>query len=127
MAVSPIVVDYSRPIKPLFLQYPRLGIIHSIFKKAVNIAFDETMLALLSDELPRMPNSVRLHAIVLHKLLPKLKPGMEVRIGNNTIDISPCKFSLHLSGTSAWEPKPDVTACSWDREVVASHTRLLAQ
>jgi hypothetical protein len=127
MAVSLNVVDYSRPIIPLFLQYPRFGTIHSVFKKAVNIAFDETILALLSDELPRMPNCVRLHAVELHKLLPNLEPGMDVCIGNNTLDISPCKFSFHLSGISAWEPRPDVTAYNWDRETVASHTRLLAQ
>ena len=127
MAVSPNIVDYSRPIKPLFLQYPRFGTIHSVFKKVVNIAFDETILALLSDELPRMPNSVRLHSLVINRLLPNLEPGMDVCIGNDTLDISPCKFSFHLSGTSAWEPRPDVTAYNWDRKTVALHIRLLAQ
>ncbi len=127
MAVSPSVVDYSRPIIPLFLQHPRFGTIHSVFKKAVNIAFNETILALLSDELPRMPNSVRLHAVVFNHLLPHLEPGMGVRIGNNTLDISLCKFSFHLSSTPAWEPRPDVTAYNWNRETVAFHTRLLAQ
>ncbi len=127
MSVSPYVVDYSRPIKPLFLQYPRFGTIHSVFKKVVNITFDETILALLSDELPQMPNSVRLPAAVLHMLLPNLEPGMDACIGNDTLAIPPCKFSFQLSGTPAWEPRPDVTAYHWDRETVASHTRLLAQ
>src|SRR6516162_10190995 len=103
MAVSLNVVDYSRPIIPLFLQYPRFGTIHSVFKRAVNIAFDETILTLLSDELPRMPNCVRLQADVFHKLLPNLEHGMKVCIGNDTLDISSCKFSFHLSAISAWE------------------------
>ena len=127
MAVSPIVVDYSRPVKGLFLQRPRIGTIHSVFKKAINIAFEETMLALLSDELPRMPNSVRLHSVVISKLLPNLEPGMEVCVGNDKFIISPCNFSFYISGAPAWEPRPDVTAYNWDREIVALHTRFLAQ
>ena len=127
MTVSPIVVDYSRPIKGLFLQRPRIGTIHSVFKKAINIAFEETMLALLSDELPRMPNSVRLHSVVISKLLPNLEPGMEVWVGNDTFIISPCNFSFYLSGTPTWEPRPDVTAYDWSRETVALQSRLLAQ
>jgi Protein of unknown function (DUF2877) len=127
MAGSPIVVDYSRPIKPLFRQYPRIGTIHSIFKKTTNIAFDETMLALLSDELPHMPNCVRLNSVAMNELLSDLEIGMEVCISNDTLIISPCNFSFCLSGTLAWEPRPDVTAYNWDRETVALHTRLLAQ
>ncbi len=127
MAISPIVVDYSRPILPLFTQQPRAGTIHSVFKKATNIAFDETMLVLLSDELPRMPNSVRLHSVVTEELFPNLRPGMEAYIGKDSLAITPCNFSFHLSDTPLWEPRPDVTAHNWDREAVAQHTRLLTQ
>ncbi len=126
MAVSSIVVDYSRPLKPLFRRHPQIGTIHSVFKKAANIAFDDVMLVLLSDELPRMPNSVRLHSCVINELLPNLKPGMEVYIGDDTFNIYPCNFTFHLSGTPLWEPKPDVTRYHWDRETVAVHTRSLA-
>ena len=44
MAVSPKAVDYSRPIQPIFLQEPRVGTIHSVFNKAANITFEETLL-----------------------------------------------------------------------------------
>lgn len=127
MAVSHISVDYSRPILSLFSQEPRVGTIHSIFKKATNIAFDETMLTLLSNELPCMPNSVRLHSVVVQELFPNLQPGMEVYVGNNTLVIPPCNFSFHLSDTAVWEPRPDISAHKWDSETVARHTSLLAQ
>ena len=127
MTVSLIAVDYSRPIQPIFLQEPRVGTVHSVFNKATNIAFDETLLALLSDELPRMPNSVRLRSVVTDELLPNLRPGMEVSVGNDKLAIPTCNFSFHLSDTPLWEPRPDVTAYQWHRETVAQHTRLLTQ
>src|SRR5438046_7420269 len=110
MSVSLVAVDYSRPIQPFFEQEPRVGTIHSAFRKAVNITHDCTMLALLSDELPRMPNSVRLRSVVADELLPNLQPGMEVYIGNDTLAIPACNFSFHLSATPIWEPRTDVTA-----------------
>ena len=127
MAVSLIAVDYSRPIQPIFLQEPRIGTVHSIFNKATNITFDGTMLALLSDELPRMPNSVRLRSDVTDKLFLNLKPGMEVCVGNDTLVIPTCNFSFHLADTPLWEPRPDVNLYQWNRETVAQHTRLLTQ
>jgi Protein of unknown function (DUF2877) len=127
MAVSLIAVDYSRPIQPLFTQELRVGTVHSVFNKATNITFDETLLALLSDELPRMPNSVRLHSVVSGEFLPSLHPGIEVCVGNNTLVIPSCDFSLHLSGTPLWEPRPNVAAYKWSRAKVMQHTRLLTQ
>jgi hypothetical protein len=127
MAVSLRAVDYSRPIKPLISKQPRVGIIHSVFNKAMNITFDETLLALLSDELPRMPNSVRLHSFVTDELFPKLQPGMEVCIGNDTFVIPTCNFSFRLSDAPLWDPRPDVTAYKWNRETVAHYTNLLTQ
>ncbi len=127
MTVSLTAVDYSRPIQPRFLHEPRVGTVHSVFNKATNIAFDETLLALLSDELPRMPNSVRLRSVVTDKLLSDLQPGMEVCVGNDTLVIPTCNFSFHLSDTPLWEPRPDVTAYQWHRETVAQHARLLTQ
>jgi hypothetical protein len=127
MAVSLIAVDYSRPIQPLFSQEPRVGTVHSVFNRATNINIDESLLALLSDELPRMPNSVRLRSVVTDELLPNLQPGMEVCVGNDTLIIPTCNFSFHLSDAPLWEPRPDVTAYQWNRETVAQHTRLLTQ
>jgi Protein of unknown function (DUF2877) len=127
MAVSLIAIDYSRPIQPIFLQEPRIGTVHSVFNKATNIIFDETLVSLLSDELPRMPNSVRLHSVVIDKLLPNLQPGMEVYVGNETLVIPTCNFSFHLSDIPLWEPRPDVTVYRWNRETVGRHTHLLTQ
>ncbi len=127
MVVSLIAVDYSRPIQPIFLQESRIGTVHSIFNKATNISFDETLLALLSDELPRMPNSVRLRSVVIDELLQNLKPGMEVCVGYNTFAIPILSFSFQLTHTSLWEPRPDVNAYQWNRETVVLHTRLLSQ
>ena len=127
MAVSLKAVDYSRPIQPLFTQELRVGTVHSVFNKATYITFDETLLALLSDELPRMPNSVRLHSVVSGELFPSLQPGMEVCVGNNTLVIPTRNFSLQLSDTPSWEPKPDVAAYPWNHATVAQHTRLLTQ
>jgi Protein of unknown function (DUF2877) len=127
MTVSLVAVDYSRPIQSIFLHEPRVGTVHSVFNKATNIAFDETLLALLSDELPRIPNSVRLRSVVTDELLPNLRPGMEVIIGNDRLAIPTCNFSFVLPDTSAWEPRPNVSANYWRRETVAQHTRLLTQ
>jgi hypothetical protein len=127
MNVSQLAADYSRPIQPMFEQEPRAGTIHSVFRKAANITLDDTMLALLSNELPRMPNSVRLPSVVAEELLPQLRPGMEARIGNERLLIPTRNFSLHLPETPAWEPRPDIAAYHWRRETVAQHVRLLAR
>jgi Protein of unknown function (DUF2877) len=126
MTISLVAADYSRPIQPMFEQEPRAGTIHSVFRKAVNITLDDTMLALLSNELPRMPNSVRLPSLVAVEFLPNLRPGMEVWVGNERLLIPARNFSLHLPESPAWEPRPDITAHHWRRETVAQHVRLLA-
>ena len=126
MTSSQVAADYSRPIQLMFAQKPRIGTIHSVFRKAVNITLGDTMLALLSNELPRMPNGVRLSPVVAKELLLQLRPGMEVWIGNERLLIPTRNFSLHLPGTPAWEPRPDIGAYRWNRETVAQHVRLLA-
>lgn len=125
MTISRVAVDYSRPVQLVFEQEPRAGTIHSVFRKAVNIAFDDAMLALLSDDLPRMPNSVRLPPAIAEELFTQLQPRMEVSIGNERLLIPACNFSLHLPEKPAWEPRPDITAHNWHRETVAQHVRLL--
>ena len=126
MTVSLVAVDYSRPVQPIFERESRVGTIHSVFHKAMNIALDGTLLALLSTELPHMPNSVRLSKMIVDELLPKLQPGMEVWIGNEKLFIPAYNLSLRLPETAAWEPRPDVTAYQWHPETVARHVRLLA-
>src|SRR5260370_40673689 len=96
MAVSLVAVDYSRPIRPMFEQGSRTGTVHSVFHKAANIALDDTMLALLSDELPRMPNSVRLAAVVADELLWGLKPSMKIRGGSGRGFITCHGCILHM-------------------------------
>ena len=126
MSASLVAVDYSRPIQPLLQQEPRVATIHSVFHRAVNIALDDTMLALLSSELPCMPNSVRLSPIASERLSGSLHAGMEVLIGNASLRIPARDFSLHLPQTPPWEPRPDITAYRWSRETVTRHVRLLA-
>jgi len=127
MTTSLLATDYSRPIQPLFEQGPRAGTIHSVFRKAVNIVTsDDTMLAVLSNELPRMPNSVRLTPIMAEKLLRHLQPGLEIWIGDGRLLILAHDLAIHLPETSAWEPRPEITAYHWGHETVAQHVRLLA-
>ena len=126
MLLPLVAVDYSRPIQPMFEQVERIGTIHSVFNKAMNIALDGTLLALLSTELPHMPNSVRLSSSVTKELLPILRPGMEVRVGNDRLNIPAYNVSLRLPETPAWEPRPDITSYQWHRETVAQHVSLLA-
>jgi hypothetical protein len=92
----------------------------------MNIALDGTLLAVLSNELPRMPNSVRLPSSVTKELLPNLRPGMEVRVGNDRLHIPAHNFSFRLPETTAWEPRPEVSTYHWHRKTVAQHVRLLA-
>jgi hypothetical protein len=127
MTISQVAADYSRPIQPMFEREPRVGAIHSVFRRAANIALDDTMLALLSYDLPRMPNSVRLPSVVAEKLLPQLRPGMEVWIGNDRLFIPARNFSLHLPETPAWEPRPATAEHLWHREIVVRHARLLGR
>ena len=127
MTLALVALDYSRPVQPMFEQSSRIGTIHSVFLKAVNIAVGDTMLALLSSEVPRMPNSVRLSAFVMEKLYNSLHPGMEVEIGGGRINIPYIDFSLWLPKKAAWEPRPDIAAHRLCRATVAQHTRLLAQ
>jgi hypothetical protein len=126
MTVSLVAVDYSRPVQPIFARESRDGTIHSVFHKAMNIALDGTLLALLSIELPHMPNSVRLSSMLVDELLPKLQPGMEVWIGSEKLFIPAYNLSLLLPETAAWEPRPDITAYQWHPATVAQHVRLLA-
>jgi hypothetical protein len=127
MTTSLLATDYSRPIQPLFEQAPRAGTIHSVFHKAINIAIsDDTMLAVLSNDLPRMPNSVRLSPFVAEKLLRHLWPGMEIWIGDGRLLILAQDLALRLPETSPWEPRPEIMSYHWCREKVAQHVRLLA-
>src|SRR5260370_40599289 len=90
----------------MFEQGSGTGTVHSVFHKATNIALDDTMLALLSDELPRMPNSVRLAAVVADELLWSLKPSMKVQGGSWGLFIPEIGFVLHLPEHPARGPLP---------------------
>lgn len=127
MALALEALDYSRPIQPMFEQPSRIATIHSVFRKAVNLAVGETMLALLSSEVPRMPNGVRLPALVMEELYSSLRPGMKVEIGDDSLNIRALDLSLRLPQKAAWEPRPDVAAHHWCLTTVAQHTSLLAR
>jgi hypothetical protein len=125
MSISIVATEYSRPVQAMFEQASCPGVIHSIFRRAVNIAVDGTILTLLSDRLPRMPNGVRLPSVVVEELLQGLRPGMEVRVGDGSLTIPGYDFSLCLPGAPGWEPRPDVERYRWDREMVARNVRLV--
>src|SRR5437588_1871633 len=109
MSISLVALDYSRPVQPLYEQEPRAGIVHSVFRRAVNISFGETMLTLLSSELPRMPNGVRISWPAMTELVNGLQPGMPLWIGKRRLFapfISSGAFELILPETPPWEPRP---------------------
>jgi hypothetical protein len=113
-------------MRPVFERPARTGTIHSVFRQAINIALDDTVVTLLGGKLPRMPNSVKLPSAVVEGLMLCLRPGMDVCAGSGRLLIPDCDFSLHLPETAPWEPRPEMAACHWHRETVAQHTRLLA-
>ncbi len=127
MTISLVATDHSRAVQSMFEQPTCTGSIHSVFHRAVNIAIDGTMLALLSDELPHMPNGVRLSSVVLEEQVQGLRPGMEVWVGDGRLLIPDCDFSLRLPEEPPWEPRPEIEGYRWQRETVAHHVRLLAR
>jgi hypothetical protein len=127
MAVTLVALDFSRPVQPLFEQASRIGIVHSVFPRALNIVVADTLFVLLSVEAPRMPNSARLPGYVMEQLYGKLSPGMEVCIGGGRLSIPMLDLSIHPPRRAAWEPVPVIAARSWCRATVARHARLLAQ
>lgn len=127
MAVTLVALDFSRPVQPLFEQAARIGTVHSVFPKALNIAVTDTLFVLLSVEAPRMPNSARLPAYAMERLYGELSPGTEVCIGDGRLSIPALDLSIHLPRRAAWEPVPVIAARSWCRATVARHARLLAR
>lgn len=111
----------------MFEQPTYTGSIHSVFHRAMNIAIGATMLALLSGDLPRMPNGVQLPPFVLEEQVRGLRPGMEVWVGDGRLLIPDCDFSLRLPEEPPWEPRPEIEGYRWQRETVAHHVRLLAR
>jgi Protein of unknown function (DUF2877) len=126
MTISLVAIDYSRPIRPMFELPLRAGTIHAVFRQAMNIALDDTLLSVLSTELPRMPNSVRLPSTMAEGLLRDLRPGMEVWIGGGRLLIPVRDFSLHLPEVPPWEPRAEIMVGLWCHKTVAQHVRLLA-
>ncbi len=125
MSLSLVATDYSRPVQRIFA-HSRAGAIHSVFHRAANIVLDDTMLALLSAELPRMPNSIRLPSSMMSMLLRSMRPDMPVVIEGGRLLIPACNFSLSLPDAPAWEPRPEIAHCQWRREIVMQHTSSLA-
>jgi hypothetical protein len=119
--------DYSRLVQQLFGQPEQAGVIHSVFGRAINIALGDTILSLLSADLPHMPNGVRLPAGVVAGPLQRLTPGVEVWIGAGKLLIPAYELALQLPATPPWEPRPAVAARRWQREALALHGRMLAR
>jgi hypothetical protein len=122
-----VAADYSRPIRPLFEQPPRIGVIQGIFHRAMNIALDDTVLSVLSDELPSMPNGVRVPSVLIEEILRSLHTGMNVLIGDGELLIPGADLSLSLPTSPPWEPRPAVEERRWCRMTVVQHGHLLAR
>lgn len=130
MSISLVALDYSRPVQPLYEQEPRAGIVHSVFRRAVNFSFGETILALLSSELPRMPNGVRISSLAMTELVKGLEPGTPVWIGKSRLflpSIPSNHFELFLPETPPWEPRPELAAYHLCCTSMAQHVQSLAQ
>lgn len=104
------VLDCSCPVQLLLQETTRCGIVHSIFRHAINLTFDNTLVVLLSAELPRMPNGIRISTDAFATLVGQVREGMKVQI--QACDI-------------CWEPRPLVASCHWQREIVAQHVSML--
>ncbi len=127
MTLTLEALDYSRPIRPLFAQAARTGFVHSIFPKALNIVVDDTLFVLLSAGVSRMPNSARLPACIMEQLYAKLRPGVEVCVGNGKLSIPKIDLFVHLPDKAAWEPVPMIAGHSWHSATGVRHAHLLAQ
>lgn len=130
MADFVVALDYSRPVSSLLHQQTHAGIVHSVFQRAVNITLDNsplTMLTLLSDALPRMPNSVHIAAHAMRGLVRNLEPGMQVYAGNSELSIPLCGCLIRLPDTPTWEPRPEVAAYWWNGELIEQHAGRIAR
>ncbi len=127
MTVALVAADYSRPIQPLFGLPPRIGVIQGIFQRVMNIALDDTVLSVLSDELPSMPNGVRVPSGLMDEILRSLHTGMNVLIGDGELLIPGADLSLTLPPFPPWEPRPAVEGRCWRRMTVGQHGHLLAR
>jgi hypothetical protein len=126
MSVALVAADYSRPIQPLFELPPRIGVIQAIFQRAMNIALDDTVLSVLSDELPRMPNGLRVPSVLMKEILRSLHTGMNVLIGDGGLLIPDANLSLCLPPLPPWEPRPAVEGRRWRRMTIVQQGLLLA-
>lgn len=130
MADIMVALDYSRPISSLLKQTFHRGIIHSVFQRAVNLTLNGrplTMLTLLSEELPRMPNSIRIPAQTMHELVRILEPGMLVWIENQGLSIPACHCQIRLPDAPPWEPRPELAAFRWNLELIEQRADLVAR
>lgn len=119
-------LDFSRPIQSLFTQPARSGYVHSIFPGALNIAVDETLITLLSDEKPHMPNSARLPRCIMEQLYATLRPGVQVCVGDGRLLIPILDLSISLPDSEAWEAVPRVAVHRWHPAAVTARVNLLA-
>lgn len=126
MAMSLVALDYSRPVQALFRRVSRAGTIYSTGQRAINIALDDTLVGVLSGELPRMPNGLRLAPHWMSEMVSRVSPGMPVWIGDGRLYVPGCGWSLRLPEHPAWEPRPDLSAQRWCRKSVVRQVRLLA-
>src|SRR5579859_1854564 len=121
-----VALEYSRPVLTLFQTSPQTAVVQSVFRRAINLALDRKVLALLSPELPRMPNGIRLAPDTLEQLYQNLRPGMAFLLGDGKLSLPALACSLHLPDTPAWEPRPPIETRQWNWQTVTRHAHTLA-
>lgn len=102
-------VDYSRSVRSIIHAPRQSATIHSVFRRAANITLDGGLLALVSAELPRMPNGVQLPPAEARALLRRLRPGMAIVVGDQALAIPACDCAIDLASAAVWEPRPNIT------------------
>src|SRR5579885_2229384 len=146
--ISLTTLDYSRAISHLLKQPSLTGRVHSIFRRAINIEIGNTILSLLSSELPRMPNGLCLSTQSIKQLLDHIKQGMVPYFCRDTIHrVHPgvstnqagrdesrpynpsnsfVKIHIALPDTPPWNPHPPIESYSWHPETIIHNAHLLA-
>ncbi len=117
-----LALDCSCPVQIFLQKTTRYGTVHSVFRRTINLAFNDTLICLLSAELPRMPNGIRISADAFATLGGQVREGMEVRVENEHIFIAACHIYEHRT---CWEPRPPVASRYWQHETVAQHVSML--
>lgn len=126
MTILLTALEYSRSLQELCALPVRAGRVHSIFRRALNIVLADTIISLVSEELPRMPNGIHISSATMKLLSQQIQLDTTVLVGDGKLSIPACNVALPLSGVALWEPRPHVEQYHWNRVIVSQHAQALA-